>query len=236
MIPTLLAFTTLATQQDAPLSSASFPPREALYAYTQRGQRPAPIDLKKATSQKLTIIERQIDLVDGKRATTSINELLLKEGTKAVLLVAIGNGCPHADHNQKFIDGAASILNEAGIKVIAAYNSTETSSKRFFDRYQSPLAIIADPTCRTQFTSGLPVSNSFVTFTKQGLTILSDLSLTEPETLAQGAYPFTEKSLAGVLQALLGKDDADKTLAAITKRGRGPTDFGLGCPLVPENR
>jgi hypothetical protein len=236
MIPTLIALATAKACQDISFTDASFPTHETLRAYTQKSRIPAPIDSAKALAQKFTLIERSIDIIDGKRTTTSVQDLLTKERTKAVLLVAVGNGCPHADHNQRFIDGAASVLHDQGIEVIALYNSTETTTKKFFDRYQSPLAVIADPTCRTQFTSGLPISNSFVAFTKQGPITLSDASVSEPERLAKGSYPFTEKALAGVLVELLGKDTADKTLGAITKRGRGPTDFGLGCPLVPETR
>lgn len=194
------------------------------------------IDVGKALSQKFTVIERKLDVVDGQRASTSVSELLKKEGTKAVILVAVGKGCPHADHNEKFIDASGTVLDAKGIKIIAVYNASEATTKKFFDRYQSPLAVVADPTCRTQFTSGLPASNSFVAFTKEGLVTVSVPGLSSTEVLAKGAYPFIEKSLGKVLQNILGNEEGNKSLEEIRKKQKGPTDFELGCPLVPENR
>ena len=60
--------------------------------------------------------------------------------------------------------------------------------------------------------------------------------LSSEYTLQKGSYPFTEKSLDKVLKAILGEEEGGNALKKIKEKQKGPTDFEIGCPLVPENK
>ncbi len=190
------------------------------------------VDIVQAKSVSFTVIERSLDVIDGYRRKISLGQILKQPHTAGVIVIAIGEGCPHADHNQRYVDSYARTLEKYGVKTIVLFNCTETGAKKFFDRYQSPVAFAVDGNLTSQKKMGLEFSNSCIVLKADGSLVKGKpKDVRSYKFLPDGCHPFVQSSVDTVVAELLGKDMVASIREEVLKVATPPKDYELGCPL-----
>ena len=190
------------------------------------------VDVTQVKQVSLTVIERSLDVIEGRRKKVSLEQMSKQAHVSGVIVLVVGEGCPHADHNQRYVDAYARALDKRGIKTVVLFNCTETGAKKFFDRYQSPIAFAVDGTLTSQNKIGLEFSNSFIALKADGTLVGGrPRDVRSYKFLPDGCHPFIQSSIDSVVSILLGKDMVAPIREEVLKLAKSPKDYELGCPL-----